>query len=241
MNSPAAFAALCLLALSLPAAASDTPSEPFGDGVRVPRFEKAPRADTPPAPAARGEGGGVAAAGRRFGRPALYARHAKGPDGYDVDHLAEDLRNTAENLDNLLDFLRPASGGAPPPAEDAAWARGVLAQEVVAAERLTPEGVLALERGIQRVPPPPAGEKQRLRAILLHISRPVRAYRDPTPEQRLETNAALHHNVIGHMGALIALKRLNPPDAEHEASTEGWLRSAREHFASHAGPLPALR
>jgi hypothetical protein len=240
MRAPAAFAAFCLLAASLPASASDGPSGEFGDGVRVPRFEKSPAPGAPLPSPARGERV-AAAVGRRFLRPALYARHAKGPDGYDVDHLAEDLRHTAENLDNLLDYLRPFEGGAPPAAEDAAWARGALAQEVVAAERLTPEGVLALERGIARVPPPPAGDKLPLRRLILHVSRAVPAHRDPTPEQRLETNAGLHYNVIGHMGALIALKRLNPPQTEHEALTEGWLRGAREEFASHAGPLPATR
>lgn len=230
---------LLAAALALPAAAED-PAGEFGSA-RVPKFEKSgpPQPSASPAQAAspadavpraiervelpRHQPAQVRS--RIHGKPALYARHAMGPRGYDPDELAEDLRHTSRNLDMLLDYLRPYEQGATPPSgEDAAWARRLLAQEGAAGDKLIAEGDAALARGIPRVQPARRGS---IPPLLAHISRPTIVYRDPTPEQREETIASLQSNVLGHLGALIAQKRLNPPVADEEVQSENQLARAR--------------
>lgn len=162
--------------------------------------------------------------------PALYARYAKGPDGYSLTALADNLKWTEKNLSALVDYIHPWQKGVEAPAgEDSAAAHKMLASESAAAAALIADGEAALAKGIPRDPKEPAPA---LRRIIGYLSRASYAYRDPTPEQRLETRASLQANVLGHMGALIEFKRLNPPDAEGEAKTEGWLESARKNLGA---------
>jgi hypothetical protein len=166
--------------------------------------------------------------------PALYARSAKGPDGYSLGALTDNLKWTEKNLSALVDYIHPWQKGVEAPSGEAnAAAHKMLAAESAAAAALIVDADAALAKGIPRDPkdPNPLG----LPRMIGYLSRASYAYRDPTPDQRLETRSSLQANVLGHMGALIEFKRLNPPDAEGEAKTEGWLENARKQLASADG------
>jgi hypothetical protein len=198
----------------------------------------------PVPPAARPGGSAKAAAGEgeeaplrsssKLGMPALYARYAKGLNGYTLEHLVKNLDYTQKNLNGLVDYLHPYQKGvAAPEGDDAALAQKYLAQESAAADAMIADGDAALAKGIPRDPAPdPKDSMAKFRARPLgYLSRPIGVYKNPTPEQKLWTVAAAQANVVGHLGALIELKRLNPPDAEGEANTEKWLESARKTLA----------
>lgn len=166
------------------------------------------------------------------GLPLLYARLAKGPRGFTLKELTSNLDWTRKNIDELVDFIHPWKKDAPVPTpEQSAAAHKLLAVESAAAADLIKDGDAALAKGIQRDPADP----QPLRRLppLGYASRAAYAYADPTPEQRLETRAALQGNVAGHLSSLIELKRFNPPAAEDEARTEQWLEAARKELAKH--------
>lgn len=198
----------------------------YANGGQKPEASKEPKA---PAPAPARDGG--APMFKSGLMPALYARSAKGPDGYSLAALSDNLKWTEKNLSALVDYIHPWRKGVEAPAgEESAAAHKMLASESAAAAELIADGDAALAKGVPRDPKDPSDPG--LRRIIGYLSRASYAYRDPTPEQRLETRASLQANVLGHMGALIEFKRLNPPDAEGEAKTEGWLESARKNLAA---------
>ena len=172
----------------------------------------------------------VPALGKLSLKPALYARYAKGPNGYTLKELTENMNWTEKNIGALTNYIRPwKEGETAPEGEDAAWAHKQLASESVAARELIADAEAALAKGIPRDPKDPADSG--LRRILSYLSRPSMGYMNPTPEQRLQSLSLAQANVLGHGAALIEYKRLNPPDAEGEAKTEGWLEGARKHLA----------
>lgn len=175
------------------------------------------------------EGGAKAGGGFKL-RPALYARYAKGPDGYSLKQLVENLNWTEKNLGGLIDYIHPWEKGVEAPAgEDLASAQRDLVSESAAAAALIADADAAFAKGIPRDPRDPP---DRLRAIILFATRPTFAYKNPTPEQRVQEIAGAQSNVLGHSAALIEYKRLNPPDAKYELSTEGWLAEARAQLAA---------
>lgn len=163
-------------------------------------------------------------------KPALYARLAKGPGGYALKELTDNMNWTEKNIGALTNYIRPwKEGETAPEGEDAAWANARLASESAAARELIADADAALAKGIPRDPKDP--HYSGLRPIISYLSRPSIGYMNPTPEQRLQSLALAQANVLGHGAASIEYKRLNPPDAEDEAKTEGWLASARQRLA----------
>jgi len=163
-------------------------------------------------------------------KPLLYLRHAKGPSGYTLKQLTENMNWTEKNIGALTSYIRPwKEGVTAPEGEDAAWANKQLASESVAARELIADADAALAKGIPRDLNDPY--ESELRRIGRLLSRPSMAYMNPTPEQRLQIPALAQANVLGHAAALIKYKRLTPPDAEGEAKAEGGLEGARKHLA----------
>lgn len=164
-------------------------------------------------------------------KPALYARLAKGPAGYSLKELTDNLNWTDKNIGALTNYIRPwREGETAPEGEDAAWAHRQLAAESAAARDLIADADAALAKGVPRDPKDP--RYSGLRPIISYLSRPSIGYMNPTPEQRLQSLALAQANVLGHSAALIEYKRLNPPDEKGEGDTDGWLRNAREHLAA---------
>lgn len=169
--------------------------------------------------------------------PALYARYAKGPNGYTLEHLVENLKLTEKNLGALVDYIRPwREGIAAPTGEDRESALKRLAGESAAAKELIVEADAAVAKGIPRDPKDP--NDTGLRKILGHLSRPSFASTHHTPEILLQEISLAQANVLGHSAALIEFKRLNPPDAEGESRTEGWLEGARKSLAARLAIQP---
>ncbi|UPT73141.1 MAG: hypothetical protein M0D55_14765 [Elusimicrobiota bacterium] len=159
-------------------------------------------------------------------KPALFARYAKGPGGYSLEHLTENLNNTARNISELIGYIRPWREGArPPEGEDLAWAAKALARESAALPELIADGEVALAGGIPRGPRAPDGSLPRL---LMYVAQPVLVAKDPTDIQKSMTVGAVRANVAGFTGSLIQLRAENPPQAETEANTETWLQNAKK-------------
>lgn len=175
-----------------------------------------------PAPALDGGAGGASTPTLAGLKPALYMRHA-GELSDEV--LAEDLNHTARNIVNLVNYISPYRAGVPPPAgDDLVWAKQHLSQESKAAAKLIADGEQAVARGIARGPRSP---DQTAVPLIYYISTAIGVYGEPNELNKLLAVSSARANVAGHLGALIRFKKLNPPDAEGEANTEGWLANAR--------------
>ncbi|MBI2385107.1 MAG: hypothetical protein HYV14_03735 [Elusimicrobia bacterium] len=186
-----------------------------------------PAAEAPPKP----EDPGLRNGSVLTGRPMLYARYAKGPNGYSLKELTENMNWTEKNLSGLVDYIHPwKKGEVAPVGQENEEAHKSLASESAAATELIAEADAALAKGIPRDPKDP--RDPRPRRFIGYVSRASYAHRTPTPAQRLEAVAGAQTNVLGHAAALIAYKRLNPPDAEGEANTERWLEGARKSLAA---------
>ncbi len=183
------------------------------------------RAPQPAAEAAEGGGGTRTLAGFR---PALYMRHAGGAGGLSDEHLADDLDHTARNVVGLINYIRPYRPEIDPPqGEDLDWAVKTLAAESDALPALISAGDAALARGIARGP---LRDERTVPPLHAWLSVAAMSYKDPTPTQRLLEQGAMRANVAGHMGALIRLKKENPPLAEDEARAEAWLQKHRRDY-----------
>lgn len=163
------------------------------------------------------------------GMPALYARYAKGPDGYTLKQLTENMNWTEKNLSGLSGYIHPwRKGQAAPVGAEADAAHKALASESAAAAVLIADADAALAKGIPLDPKSPNDLRRMLIGYLSHASY---AYLNPTPAQRLEAVAIAQANVLGHLGALIEYKRLDPPAPGDEAKTAAWLADARKSLA----------
>lgn len=192
-------------------------------GQRPPVAAGVPVEAAPAAPPAQGRA-------LSAGMPALYVRYVKGPDGFTLKQLTENMNWTEKNIGGLIDYIHPWRKGVEAPSgEESAAAHKILASESAAAAELIAEGEAALAKGVPRDPLDP---KRLGRFAHFYASRVSHLHRDPTPEQLLEAVASAQANVLGHAAALIDYKRLNPPDAEGEAKVEGWLEGARKHLAA---------
>lgn len=162
--------------------------------------------------------------------PAMYARYAKGPNGYTLKELVENLNWTEKNIAGLLDYINPwQKGTAPAEGDELAAAQKTLALESAAAKALIADADAALAKGIPR--DPKDSKDYGLERIGSFLSRPSLAYVNPTPEQQLQNVAAAQCNVLGHSAALIEYKRLNP-GGKGEWDTEQWLAAARNSLAA---------
>lgn len=201
-------------------------------GQKPPIAAGAPAEAAPAGAAAPAASAAPPAQGKAFaaGMPALYVRYVKGPDGYTLKQLTENMNWTEKNIGGLVDYIHPWRKGVEAPAgEDSAAAHKLLASESAAATELIADADAALAKGVPRDPLDP---KRLGRFAHFYASRVSHLHRDPTPEQLLEVVASAQANVLGHAAALIDYKRLNPPDAEGEAKVEGWLEGARKHLAA---------
>jgi hypothetical protein len=210
--------------------------EKYGKGGQRPEGAEAASGAEAPKEAAPPRSGSVIAG--TPGMPALYARYAKGPDGYTLKQLVQNMEWTERNLSGLLDYIHPYKEGvAAPEGADAEAALKSLAVESKAAAELAADFDAALAKGVQRKPLDP----HRISGAMYYASRASYAYRNPTQAQLLQRLASAQANVLGHGASLLEYKQENPPKAEEEAKVEGWLADARKDLAAAAQAIRVAR
>lgn len=166
-------------------------------------------------------------------RPALFARSAAGPGGYEPEQLAKDLENTSRNLTDLAFYLEPYKKEIEPPSgQDAEWAQKTLVSETQACDKLIQAGDEMLAKGLTR--------KKVTFGALGWPSAAMLLRKKPTVAELQRDVAIAESNVAGHLGSLIESRASDYKGyAEQEAKFEEWLQASRKHLAEARKRLEA--